>query len=219
MTPDDIASRHPVLYHLTERGGADSIRRNGLWSTARLLDGCSLDDDRRVGLLTQRRPHAVHLHHERFGPIALGDNRPLSETKLANCLDDGLTPADWLRLLNEHVFFFVREKDFAKLAGSSGNKGRAKELMVLDTLPLLRACSGRVSLSPINSGNTVHDAKRRGRATFQPICDVSFDIWRRQRGLAKPDTIKEVIIRDGVPEAGNFLREVIALDTASGGSS
>jgi hypothetical protein len=208
MRPEDIATRHPHLFHLTERGGGDRIRKHGLWSTEKLLDHCELQEAARLTLLTRRRAEPVALHHGMFGPITINDNRPLSEAKLATCLDDGLSPSDWLKLLNSFVFLWASNRHAQDLLKAAGNSGRAKELLVFDALPLLRNYFERVYISPINTGATLHQPARRGLATFAPAAQLPYEAWRRRRGLSAPDKIKEVVIKDGVPDVGRYLLDV-----------
>jgi hypothetical protein len=53
-----------------------------------------------AAITRQRRPECRMLTHPVHGEAIITDNRPLSETKLAACLDDGLTPGAWLEILN-----------------------------------------------------------------------------------------------------------------------
>ncbi len=161
-------------------------------------------------LLSRRRAQPVLLHHRAFGRVVINDNRPLSEAKLAACLDDGLSSADWLRLLNGFVFLWASERHALGLRQAAGNRGRAMELIVFDALPLLRSCFADVFLSPINSGATLRVPTRRGAATFTPAATMTYEAWRKRRGLSAPDTIKEVVVKEGVPDAGRYVLDVVA---------
>lgn len=100
MTPEALAVLHPRLYHATEPGAHRSIRRHGLLSARAILDRLDIEGDERVRLLERRRPAAVRLSSAERGQFMLNDNLPLTEKAFQRCLDDGLTPADWLRCLN-----------------------------------------------------------------------------------------------------------------------
>ena len=52
MTPEELASRHPKLYHVTAPGAWKTISKLGLWSASRLLE---LFEDRRAELTMTRR--------------------------------------------------------------------------------------------------------------------------------------------------------------------
>ncbi len=206
MTPEDLARRHPKLYHVTSPGAWETIARRGLLPTTTLLGLFEVDGPRRVQLTTARRPVEVRLEHPVHGTALLQDNLPLSERALAGCLDDGLTPQDWLRLLNERVFFWADENGLARLLRARMNRGRPREVLVFDTLGLARAHAERVEISPINSGATIRRPARRGLTTFTPLLAKSYADWQTQRG--RRDRILEVVVRGGIPDIERHLCEV-----------
>ena len=210
MTPEELAGWHPRLFHVTEPGAWASIRRLGLLSTSRLLDLFEVDGAVRQMLETRRRPEAVRLSHSSHGDIVLNDNLPLSEAALAACLDDGLGPADWLRMLNARVFFWADENGLSRLLGAKANRGRARDVLVVDTLSLAQGHGDRMELCPINSGATLRRPARRGLSTFSPLAAHAYDDWRRLRG--KRDRILEVVVRGGVTD---IERHVLEVRTAS----
>jgi hypothetical protein len=183
----------------------DRLAGEGLLSTVALLEDCGLPEERRVALTRRRRPKEVPVVHPLRGTIVLNDNSPLSETKLASCLDDGLSPADWLGMLNERVFFWADEAGLSRLTGARANRGRRREVLIFDTRGVATAHYDRVEISPINSGATVHRPARRGSATFAPLSEVEYAAWRRQRG--QRDRILEVVVRGHVREAARHLLE------------
>ena len=206
MTPEDLSTRHPRLFHVTEPGASASIRRFGLLSTSRLLDLFDLSGNERAALELKRRPAAVPLCHPRYGQAVLNDNLPLSERGLASCLDDGLIPADWLKMLNARVFFWADADGLDRLLTARVNRDRPREVIVVDTLGLARAHADRMELCPINSGATLRRPARRGLATFSPLAAHSYDQWRRLRG--RLDRIREVVVRGGVPDIDRYVLEV-----------
>ena len=212
MTPEDLAARHPRLFHLTFAGAWDGILARGLLSTSRLLDLFEVVGEDRRRLERTCRPAATPIRHPAYGTAVLNDQTPMSEAALARCLDDGLTPADWLGLLNRRVFLWADEAGLSRLAGAKANRGRAVEVLVVDTLGLARAHAERIELSPINSGATLRKAARRGTATFTPLAELSYDQWRRKRG--RLDRILEVTVLDGVPDVARYVTDVRRVDPA-----
>lgn len=200
MTPEELASRHPKLYHVTSPGAWKAIARHGLWSTAKLVE---LFEDRRAELTTARRPTEVRLEHPAHGTAILNDNLPLRERALASCLDDGLSPRDWVRMLNERVFFWADTSGLDSLLGARMNRGRQRDVLVFDTLRLVQAHAQRVEITPINSGSTLRKPARRGLTTFTPILSVGYGEWQRQRGMR--DRIREVIVRGGIPDIERYF--------------
>jgi hypothetical protein len=210
MTPEELASRHPRLYHVTRPGAWEAISRFGMLPALALLEHFEENQQRRMDLVTKRRPKEVELAHPAHGTVILNDNLPLSERALAACLDDGLTPQDWFRMLNERVFFWVDEGRVAGLLGAKMNRARSREVLVFDTLGLVSAHAERVEISPINSGSTLRKPARRGLATFTPLLAKSYREWQRQRG--GNDRVVEVTVRGGVRDIKRYFS---AIRTAS----
>ena len=206
MTPEDLAARHPRLYHVTEPGAAESVARHGLLSASRIAALMGMP-------LTARRPAEVPLTHPDHGTMILNDQSPLSEAKLAACLDDGLTPAQWIAMLNERVFFWPDEKAMQALLTARANRARGRDVLVFDTLGIARAHGARMALSPFNSGSTLRKPVRRGRATYTPLGAVGYREWRglrRASGIKKSlDSLREVTVMDAVPDARDHLHDVI----------
>jgi hypothetical protein len=206
MTPEELAERHPRLYHITEADAWPVIAQRGLLSTHRLLDLFEVDPERRAHLATRRRPQPVALTHPEHGQVVLNDQGPLSEKALSSCLDDGLAPADWLALLNDRAFFWADQASFDRHLSSWRNHGRPHLVLVVDTLSLARAYAGRIEICPINSDSTMRRPARRGLGTFTPLEALDFETWCRKRG--QRDTIREVVVREGVDDIGRYVIEV-----------
>jgi hypothetical protein len=187
VTPEELAEKHPRLYHVTDPSNWEGIHKHGLLSTSSLLSLFEVPAARRVVIERQRRPESVRLTHPVHGEVVITDNQPLSETKLEKCLDDGLTPADWLALLNERVFFWVDKKRLEGLLDAQLNRERDRLVLVLSTLRVARRHADQVELCPINSGSTIYRPARRGRYTFTPLLRK-----------ATPDRIAEVTVVGGV---------------------
>ncbi len=206
MTPEELATRHPRLYHVTEPGAWKDIKQNGLLSTTRLLDLFEVDKEKRTIIETKRRPSSLVIEHSRYGKAIINDNLPLNEKSLTNCLDHGLTPADWLRILNSRVFFWSSQDGLDRLIGARLNRNRAREILVVDTLTLAKAYADHIELCPINSGATIRKAARRGLSTFSPLGQYSFKEWSRLRG--QRGHIREITVRDAVPDIANYILDV-----------
>lgn len=189
-----LIASYPRLYHMAEDGSWPSIRAHGLLSTRALLERFEVPEPRRSELLRQRRPESVSITHPRLGRAVVRDNKPLSDLKLAPMLD-GMTLAEWYELLNNKVFFWVREQRLAGLLAARAYRNRAHTVIVLDTARLIRAHAKSVTLTPINTGSTAYTAARRGVGTFLPVGDYPYEERRRARGL---DAIVELAVADGI---------------------
>ncbi len=188
---------------MTDPDALPSILRHGLLPTRDLLTLFAVPTAERVAIEQQRRPVGVRLHHPLHGTAVITDNRPLSTEALARCLDDGLTPADWLLRLNSRVFFWCDPASVERLLAARLNRGRPRLVLVLDTLSLLRATGDRAELAAINTGSTIRKAARRGLSTTTPLALHSYGEWQRLRGgLDRP---KELTVLGGVTDIGRHL--------------
>ena len=209
MTPEELAERHPKLYHVTEPGASASIKKNGLLSTTHILDLFEIKGAQRNKIESTRRPSAFPLEHPFHGNLIINDNVPLSEKALSTCLDNDLTPADWLHILNKRVFFWPDQESLDRHLGARLNRNRLREVIVVDTLSLVKAHAERVEFCPINSGATIRKAARRGLETFSPLLKYSFKEWRKLRGGL--DHIREITVRDHVLDISQHTIEVLSV--------
>lgn len=203
MTPEELASHHPCLYHVTEPSAVETIKSWGLISTSKLLDKFEVHGSERELIESRRRPQAIPISHPLHGTAVINDNIPLSEAALAKCLDDGLVPSEWLRILNQRIFLWPDEKQLARHLNAKINRDRERAIIVFDTLSLAGAHIDRLELSPINGGSTMRRPARRGLKTFSPAREHSYDEWRRLRG--KLDRPKEMAVRDGIEDARHHI--------------
>jgi len=210
MTPEELAERHPRLYHVTEPGAWLSIKQHGLLSTTRLLDMFEVQGSKRTVIETKRRPATVQLEHPRYGQVLINDNLPLNEKALANCLEANLTPSDWLRILNARVFFWADLEGLDRLLGARLNRNREREVLIVDTLSLAKAHAERIELSPINSGVSMRKAARRGPNTFTPLLQHSYSEWSKLRG--RRDQILEVTVKEHVIDIAKHTLEVVLMN-------
>jgi hypothetical protein len=80
-------------------------------------------------------------------------------------------------------------------------------VLTVRTASLVAAHRDRILLSPINSGSTLFDSRRRGHDTFLPIKDYPFDIWKKTRSSSKK-VVAEVVVSGGVPDIGDHVLAV-----------
>ena len=200
MTPEELAARHPRLFHLTLPSNLPGIERRGLLSASALMALHGVDRHR------VRRPGAVRMDHSVHGTATLNDQSPMTERALAGCLDDGLTPGDWLALLNGRVFFWASEDGLATLVGARANRHRGIAILVIDTLAFAQAYAGWIELSAINSGATIRKPARRGQETFTKMLPHSYPKWSQLRGGR--DSVREVTVPGGVPDVMRCVTEV-----------
>ncbi len=202
MTDAELIAAHPRLYHMAGDGAWPGIRARGLLSTSALLDLYEVAGEGRTALEERRRAKSVTLERPGLPGAVLRDQGPLSEVRLAACLDDGLTSADWLRLLNGKVFFWLKRRRLGELLAGRAYRGRTHTVLTIDTASLLAAHGPRVLLSAINSGATIYDAPRRGLSTFRTISEYPL----REAGRRK--AVAELTVEHSVPDIKDHVMEV-----------
>ena len=194
VTPEELASRYPVLYHMAEGGSLENIQKLGLLSTSALLERFEVNGDRRFGIESARWPEIVVLEHTEHGRALVQDNKPMHESVLERCLA-GMTPREWYETLNRRVFFWVERKRLVRLLGAKAYRDRPHLVLELETAESLRRHEEKVSVSPINSGATfTMNRTPRGPNTFRRIGD-------HPRGKA----VVEVTVDYGVPDARELV--------------
>ena len=209
MSPENLAARHPRLYHQTAPEAWPLIQAHGLLPATELVARAGAD----LRALTRtRRPEGVRLEAD-IGTVEINDNVPLSERALERCLMDGLSPADWCAMLAARVFFWTEARHLARLQGARTNRGRPRLVLEIDTLSFARAHRDRIELSPINSGSTIRKPARRGLHTFAPMRDFAdYRDWSEQRqrlGLKRTrDTVKEVVVPGPVSDVAAHVLAV-----------
>ena len=149
------------VYHLAEEANFISIQRHGLLSANALLDLAGIHGAQRIKLEQHQRPVHLSLPNGTY----LRDQKPMPPQALARCLI-GMQPADWYRLINSKVFFWLDPQRMDRQRRACGS--RQQVVMVVDTKRLLDRYAKMASLSPINSGNARRKPAVRGRSTFVP---------------------------------------------------
>lgn len=210
VSPAEFASAYPRLYHMAEAGAWPNIQEHGLRSTTALLDLYGYVGDARASIESARRPGMVELRSDGLPPAFIRDNGPMTDSALARCLRDGLSPTDWYGLLNARVFFWVKESRLESLLGARAYRGRDHDVLVLQTSSLLARYSARTTLSPMNSGNTKPFAHPRGKDTFLPLAEYPFQS-RIARGL---EPVVELAVEYSVPD---IEKHVVRVDRRAGG--
>jgi len=207
ITPAQLIALHPKLYHMASFGSWPTIERHGLLSTTALLNLYAIPPADRAPLESAHRSELTPLTHPTHGTAYLRDQKPMSDAGLVRALQDGLTPADWYRILNARVFFWTRRDRLDTLLAGRAYRDRQHTVLVLDTAELLARHAADVELSPINSGSTVYNPAPRGRDCFLPLDRLAFEHWAKKR-RSKTKAIVELTVRHAVPDVRELVVEV-----------
>jgi hypothetical protein len=209
VTPGEIIERYPRLYHLTHLSNVDSIMRLGLLSTSALLDLFGIEGEARRLIEASNRRELVPIEHQTHGVAILRDQKPMDDSGLRRALRDGITPAEWYRLVNRHVFFWVDEARVERLLNARAYRTERHALIVSRSAGLIERYAEQVVLSPINTGATKPLPHPRGRDCFVPLPSYPFADWTaKRRGR---DTVVEVAVATAVPDLMTFAERILVV--------
>lgn len=212
MTEDELIRNYPRLWHMAHDGAWPSIRDQGLMSVAALLDTYGVVGAERHRLLSMYRPASVRLTRPGLPDAVVRDQKPMPDSRLARCLQDGLTPSQWYELLNGRTFFWLSTARVRSLLRARTYRDQPQTVLTLDTATLVAAHRERIWLSPINSGSALFVPQPRGLATFQRI--DAFPFRQRQQTRAPANNVVELVVDGGVPDVA---RHVLAVHSLQGG--
>ena len=167
-TAKELIDQYPRLYHMAEQGSWDSIQRHGLLSTTALLDLFEKSGCERMRLESEWRPRSVSIEHEEHGTAVIRDQRPMPPDALKAVLKDA-TPSEWYKLINRKTFFWPTQERLRRLLNAQLYRGRAHDVIIVDTRALVELHQDDITLSRINSGFALFRRGRRGSNTFKSI--------------------------------------------------
>ena len=209
----ELLSDCPTLYHMAHRGSWPSIQRHGLLSTSALLDVASVTGNQRQRIESERRPEKVTVLHKTFGEIVIRDQKPMDDRGLLRCLQDGLTPPEWYRILNSRVFFWLTPDRLHRLLSAGAYRDSEHDVLEIDAAPLVAKYRESISFCPINSGCTKPMPHPRGRGTFSSIADYPYSHWRNRR--PRGERVVELAVSTGVPDISKYVRRVLVMKGSS----
>lgn len=213
VTPEQLAECYPRLYHMAHRDSWDGICRYGLLSTEALLDLFEVPGERRRPILTQQREQSVAIAHPAYGRAVIRDQKPLNRSKLEGCLS-GCSFQQWLQMLNSRVFFWLTEERLQTLMCAREYCAQTHVVLVLDTLRLASDFRQRITLAPMNTGNTRPFAHPRGLATFSRMEDYPFEDRRRRGPYYR---VVELAVEGGVPNIRDYMFGAAEMRCSTGG--
>ncbi len=195
----------PTLYHMAERGSWPSIAAHGLLSTSSLLDRFGTGGPSRRTIEEEHRQDSVAIGTG----VVIRDQKPMDDAGLRRCLQDGLTPQDWYRLLNGRVFFWLTSDRLHRLLEAGTYRDAEHDVLEVDAAALVAAYRTKITLCAINSGNTKPFPAQRGRSTLLPIDQYPYASWRLKR--ARGERVVELAVIGGVPDIVSFVKRVTVM--------
>lgn len=203
----DLIRTYPRLWHMAEDGSWPSISERGLLSTSALLDLYDVCGERRFAIESCHRPESVTISKAGLPDAVIRDQKPMSTEALNKCLEPGITAQVWYETLNDKTFFWTSRERLRRLLGARAYRETPQIVLTINTETLVNQHSGRIYLSPINSGSTIFNPQPRGSSTFLPIEDYPFEDWKQKRTSAAK-AVAEVVVSGGVPDIASHVLAV-----------
>ncbi|WP_420564728.1 DUF7002 family protein [Thalassobaculum sp.] len=197
----------PTLYHMAERGSWESIKQYGLMSTSALMDHYAVDPVERAKIESQHRPASVEVTADKLPRAVVRDQIPMSDSGLRRALPDHLSPADWYKLLNNKVFFWLSEVRLHKLTNAKAYRNQEHDVLEIDTRSLVEAHRDSIWLCPINSGCTKPMPHPRDESSFSRIPAYPYSYWRKKRG--RRERVVELAVDHSVEDIRKHVRRVV----------
>jgi hypothetical protein len=183
----------------------EQIKRHGLLSTSSLLNLWEVRGDERSAIESEVRKTSVVLVHPGHGKVEIRDQKPLCEKKLRKALID-CTAQEWCQLLNRKVFFWPTPERLVRHMSARENREKKHLVLTVDSYHLVVAYENAITLCPMNSGNTVPFAQKRGKNSLMKMSDYPF----KERLVRGPYyTVVELAVEAGIP---NILEFVVSAD-------
>ena len=196
MYTSDLAAVAPQLFHLTAGDAWESIQEHGLRSATWLVRALALEEERAAALLTAPRESVEVIGDpaDPLGHATLRDQKPLTLSKLER-LVEGITPENYIRLINDRVYFYMKAADVERVRGVRDAEGQPQLLLTLDSRRLLADYQGSVRVAKINTGATIGMQGRRGPRTWLAI----------DKFPGRATEVKEFTVLDGISEVMPYL--------------
>lgn len=159
-----------MICHVGAAGVWDQISKTGFQTAEQLILEADLSDEERQGLLSTPRPESVRLR-VRGEDVTLRDQAPFFARKdLKSALESGTDVGDWVRLLNQRVYFFTDQAPMQKFLDKYVQLDGAQDVVWLSPLRLVQTEGLRIELASQSAGAI---ARRSGSdktaETFVPL--------------------------------------------------
>ena len=188
---------------MAEDGTWPSIRQRGLLSTQAIVDLYQPDADIREQILSTVRRDKIKLVNPALGEMTIRDQRPAKF--LEDCMNDGVSPQDYLDALNGRVFFWLCLSRLNKLLNATLYRHSSHTVLHVDTASLVGAYSSQIQLAPYNTGSMhVPTAPQRGPDVFTDLVDYPYEHWLTKRGRSG-EPVVELTVGYGIPDIARFV--------------
>jgi hypothetical protein len=167
---EQFLNRCKVICHVGPTGAWEQIASHGFRTAEQLILDADLDDEERQHLLSTPRQESVRLS-VRGEDVILRDQEPLYSRKdLKPVLDGGLDMSDWIRLLNQRVYFFADEVPYKKFLDKYVERDGSQDVIWLSPLKVLAVEDIQLELTTKATGTIARRTGPQKTAdTFVPL--------------------------------------------------
>ena len=170
MRQEQFLNRCKVICHVGPPGAWEQIASNGLRTAEQLILDADLGDEERQNLLTTPRQESVRLSVGGEEVILRDQESLFARKDLKPVIDSGLDMSDWIRLLNQRVYFFADETPYKKFLDRYVEREGSQDVIWLSPLKLLAVEDIQLELTSKSTGAV---ARRTGPQkpadTFVPL--------------------------------------------------
>ncbi|QZH73956.1 MAG: hypothetical protein JY451_09280 [Erythrobacter sp.] len=206
MKAEQLIETYPRLWHMAHDGAWPAIRDHGLMSAEALVDAYGVGAAERDRLLGIRRPSNKALAAPGLPGAVVRDQKPMTDNALLKCLQGGMSPEDWYRLLNGRTFFWLAAERVRGLTRAVAYRKEPQTVITLCTKSLVAVHESDIWLSPLNSGATLYVPQARGPDTFKRIADFPFE--DRAKTRKPPQNVVELLVDHSVPNIADYVLAV-----------
>lgn len=147
--------------------------------------------------------------------VLVRDQRPMPPSALLRCLDAGISPQAWYRLVNAKVFFWASIERLNRHLAACGD--RPQTVIVVDSSRLLGRYGEAALVTAFNVGNARRRPPARGTRSFVPLAAWLATRWESE---AKPDCPRraqshppaEIAIEGSVPDLMELVVEAVPIE-------
>ena len=199
MLVEELALRHPQLFHVTRAGAVAGIRRHGLMSTSGLLKLLNVPVDQRDEIESRPRATDIDIAHPLHGEVVLPARR---------------MAAGELRAIDKRVFFWTSEESARCDITARERKDVDWIVLVFDTLSLGRWYPRQIEIPSISPSLWRATGVASRDTAFASLESIPHD--GRRSGLHRR-WIDELALLGGVDDVGLHLAGTI--DVTVGGQA
>lgn len=193
-------------FHVADAENWSAIQRSGLHSADALIDQAGLSG-------SDGEPFRAYRSQGMRLPSGalIRDQCPMPPSALTRCLDAGLSPEAWYKLVNSKVFFWLHiERLNRHLAACAA---RPQIVVAIDLHALLIRHGDRAFVTPFNVGNARRRAAPRGHRTFVPLNTWLSTRWESETREGCPARARshppaEIAIEGSVPDLTDLIVEM-----------